>query len=342
MRGTVLRGPREVELCDLPVPRVHGPRDAVIRVTASAICGTDLHPYRGELPGFGVGTVLGHEFAGVVEDAGDEVAHLTGRRVVASDLVACGRCRMCQRGWHYQCPEVTLFGYSTVVGRSIDGGQAEYVTVPFADVVLAECPDELTDEQALFTGDVLATGYTAAERAEIPLGGTVAVIGAGTVGLLAGMCARARGAATVVIADPSAARRTAAEAQGFIAVRPEQLASHGSAQSVIEAVGSDDALRLAVETAAPRGTIVAIGAHHSDAAPLNSGHAFARELTLRFAVGDPIAVWPEVFALVRTGRVDPAAVISHRLPLAEVGRGYELFDRREATKVVLLCSDVAG
>jgi threonine dehydrogenase-like Zn-dependent dehydrogenase len=350
VRATVFRGPYAVELRDdLPVPRLHGSRDAVVRVTASAICGTDLHPYRGELLGFGAGTVLGHEFVGVVEDAGDEVAHLAGRRVVASDLVACGRCRMCRKGWHYQCPEVTLFGYSTVVGRSIDGGQADYVTVPFADVVLAPCPDELTDEQALLTGDVLATGYIAAERAEIPLGGTVAVIGAGTVGLLAGMCARARGAGAVVVADPSAARRAAAVDCGFLAASPEQLgalvaeASYGlGAQSVIEAVGSDAALRLAVETAAPRGTVVAVGAHHSAAAPLNSGSAFGRELTLRFAVGDPISVRDEVFALVRTGRVDPSAVISHRLPLMEVEHGYEIFDRREATKVVLVCGDVDG
>ncbi|MEV0764773.1 alcohol dehydrogenase catalytic domain-containing protein [Nocardia sp. NPDC050435] len=349
MRGTVFRGPYQVELRDLPVPRVRDARDAVVRVTASAICGTDLHPYRGELPEFDVGTVLGHEFVGVVEEAGDEVAHLVGQRVVASDLVACGRCRMCRLGWHYQCHEATLFGYSTVVGRSIDGGQADYVTVPFADVVLTPCPDELTDEQALFAGDVLATGYIAAERAQIPLGGTVAVIGAGTVGLLAGMCAQARGAAAVVIADPSPARRAAAARCGFSAASPEQLAatiadasSGRGAQSVIEAVGSDAALRLAVESTAPRGTIVAVGAHHSDAAPLDAGRAFGRELTLRFAVGDPIAVWDEVFALVRAGRVDPTTVISHRLPLAEVECGYQLFDRKEATKVVLVCGDVAG
>ncbi|TCR16057.1 alcohol dehydrogenase catalytic domain-containing protein [Streptomyces sp. BK205] len=348
MRGTVFHGPYDITLRDdLPEPQVRDRRDAVVRVTASAICGTDLHPYRGELPGFSPGTVLGHEFAGIVVDAGDEVPCRPGQRVVASDLVACGRCRMCRLGRHYQCPEVTLFGYSTVVGRPIDGGQAEYVRIPYADVVLAPCPDGLTDEQALFTGDVLATGYCAAVRAEIPLGGTVAVVGGGAVGMLAGMCALARGAASVVLADPSEARRAAAAAQGFTVAAPAELAevvaevSPGrGADSVIEAVGTDAALTLAVETAAAQGTVVAVGAHHSTAAPLDTGRAFARELTLRFVVGDPIACRDEVMALVRTGRVDPTAVVSHRLPLADVVHGYELFHRREATKVVLACGDI--
>mgnify|MGYP001210453235 CR=1 FL=1 len=347
MRGAVFHGPYDVRLrTDLPEPKVTGPRDAVVRVSRTAICGTDLHAYRGELPGFGVGTVLGHEFVGTVVAAGDEVPYRPGQRVVASDVVACGRCPICARGWHYQCPEVTLFGYSTVVGESLDGGQAEYVRVPYADVVLGACPDGVTDEQALFSGDVLATGYVAACRAEITPGDTVAVVGGGTVGILAGLCARVVGAAAVVVADPSPARRAAVAECGLVPASPDRLAevvaevSAGrGARSVIEAVGTDAALTLAVATAAARGTVVAVGAHHSAAAPLDAGAAFARELTLRFAVGDPIAVRDDVLALVRAGRVDPTVVISHRLPLAEVTRAYELFDRREATKVVLVPDD---
>ena len=343
MRGTVFRGPYDVELReDLPEPRLTGPRDAVVRVTRSAICGTDLHAYRGELPGFGVGTVLGHEFVGVVVEAGAEVPYAAGQRVTASDLIACGRCAACARGWHYQCREVTLFGYSTVVGKPVDGAQAEYVRVPFADVVLGACPDDVTDEQALFTGDVLATGYIAAARAAITPGDTVAVVGGGTVGVMAGLCARVFGAATVVVADPSPVRREAVAGYGLRAVEPDGLremvttVSHGrGAPAVIEAVGTDKALTLAMATVAPRGTVVAVGAHHNPAAPLDTGQAFARELTLRFAVGDPIAVRDEVLALVRSGQVDPTVVISHRLPLDEVAHGYELFHRRKATKVVL-------
>ena len=320
-----------------------GERDAVVRVTRTAICGTDLHAYRGELPGFATGSILGHEFTGVVVEAGPAVAYRPGQRVVASDLVACGRCPLCARGWHYQCPEATLFGYSSVVGRPLDGGQAEYVRVPFADVVLWPCPEDLTDEQILFTGDILATGYVAADRAGVTPGDVVVVIGAGPVGIMAGLCAQAHGAATVIAADPSPARQAAAEACGLIAVPPAalpdavaRLARGHGVRAVIEAVGTDNALALAMATVTARGTVLAVGAHHSRAAPLDTGRAFARELTLRFAVGDPIAVRDRVIALVQAGRIDPTVVISHRLPLEEVARGYELFHRQQATKVILI------
>jgi threonine dehydrogenase-like Zn-dependent dehydrogenase len=204
LRGTVFHCPYHVTLRhDLPKPRILAERDAVVRVTRAAICGTDLHAYRGELPGFATGSVLGHEFTGVVVEAGAAIDYLPGQRVVASDLVACGRCPFCAHGWHYQCPEVILFGYSSVVGRPLDGGQAEYARVPFANVVFC-------------------------------------------------------------------------------------------------------------------------------------GRAFARELTLRFAGGDPIAVRERLIPLIQTGRIDPTVVISHRLPLEEVARGYEVFDRQRATKVILI------
>jgi 2-desacetyl-2-hydroxyethyl bacteriochlorophyllide A dehydrogenase len=344
MRGVVYLGPRRVVVADdLPEPVVAGPRDAVVRVTRTAICGTDLHPYLGEIPDFGVGTVLGHEFTGVVEDAGPEVPFAPGQRVLASDIVACGRCAACARGWHYHCPEVTLFGYSTVVGRPVAGGQAERVLVPFADVVLSACPPDLTDEQVLFAGDILTTGFTAAARAAIVPGSAVAVIGAGPVGLLGALCASVLGAAAVVVSDPDARRRDLASSLGLLVAEPAELgqvvrAASGSAlaASVIEAVGSDAALADALEAVGPRGTVVAVGAHHSRAMPFATGTAFAREITLRFAVGDPIASRDQVLALVGAGRIDPTAIVSHRLPLAEAPLAYELFAGREATKVVLV------
>ncbi|MEU4210433.1 alcohol dehydrogenase catalytic domain-containing protein [Streptomyces sp. NPDC026206] len=344
MKGVVYRGPGKVEVCaHLPRPRAGGPRDALVRVTASAICGTDLHPYRGEIPAFAPGTVLGHEFTGVVVEAGAEVPFAPGERVVASDIVACGRCERCARGWHYQCPQVTLFGYSTVVGRPLDGGQAEYVLVPFADVVLTRCPEDLTDEQALFVGDVLTTGYTAAHAAAITPGDVVGVVGAGPVGLLSAQCAAAFGAAHVVVSDPDPRRRSKAGEMGFTAVAPDGFtgalrgASAGpGAAAVIEAVGTAGALACAMDGAGHRATVVAVGSPSSQAAPIAAQAAFARELTLRFAVGDPIRWREQVLSLLRAGRLDPTPVISHRLPLSEAVRGYELFDSREALKVVLL------
>lgn len=344
MLGAVYRGPRLIEpSTDLPEPVAAGPRDAVVRIARSAICGTDLHAYRGELPDFADGTVLGHEFAGVVVDAGVAAGHAVGTRVVGSDVVACGRCPACVQGRHYQCVEVTLFGYSTVVGRPLAGAQAEYVLVPNADVVLSAVPDDLTDEQALFTGDVLATAYQACRAGGVAPGDVVVVVGGGAVGTMAGLCARVAGAGTVVVADPHPRRRAAAERHGLLPAHPDETAdvvgrvSRGrGARVVIEAVGSDAALGLALAVAGPSATVAVVGAHHATACPFPTGVAFARELTVKFVVGDPILVRDDLFALIGSGRLDPSTVVSHRMPLADVAHGYDIFDRQEATKVVLV------
>ncbi|WP_431910564.1 alcohol dehydrogenase catalytic domain-containing protein [Micromonospora carbonacea] len=345
MRGVVYRGPRHVEVVDdLPMPRLESERDAVVRVTRAAICGSDLHPYRGEMPGFAPGTVLGHEFAGVVTERGSQVPFAVGERVVASYLIGCGRCPRCARGWHYHCPSATLFGYSTVVGDAVAGGQAEYVRVPFADVVLGPVPAAVTDEQALFAGDVLATAHAAVTDAHVGPGRLVGVVGAGPVGLMAALCAAELGA-TVVVCDVDPARRDRAGALVPAVVEPERLAAtmqrmrgRDEAAIVIEAVGSGAALACAVDAAGPHGTVLVVGAHGSDDVAFPAGRAFVQELTLRFAVGNPIRSRDPVMALLRAGRVDPSALVSHRLPLAEAARGYELFDTRVADKVILLPS----
>jgi 2-desacetyl-2-hydroxyethyl bacteriochlorophyllide A dehydrogenase len=295
------------------------------------------------MPAFAAGTILGHEFVGTVIEAGPQVPFAAGQRVLASDLVACGRCPTCARGWHYHCPDASLFGYSTVVGSPIAGGQADFVRVPFADTVLSAIPDDLSDEQVLFVGDILTTAYTAADGAEISPGDVVGVVGAGPVGLLAASCAELFGAARVVVADVDRRRRMKAESMGFVAVAPEDFPAEVSraaggrgAPAVVEAVGSDRALECAIAAAGPRANVVVVGAHSSRAAPIATQTAFARELTLRFAVGDPIRSRDQVVALVRAGRLDPTTVISHRIPLSDAVHGYRMFDQREAFKVVLV------
>lgn len=342
MKGVVWRGAYDVRLEELPDPQLSGPRDAIIRMTRSAICGTDLHPYRGEIEGFTSGTVLGHEFTGVVEEAGSEAATRPGERVLASDLIACGRCQYCAQGWHYHCPEASLFGYGTVVGDYVAGGQAEYVRVPNADLVLSGIPATLEDEEALFVGDVLTTAYTAAAEAGVLPGHSVAVVGCGPVGLLGLMCARLLGAETVLAVDPDPGRRATAERLGAIALAPGPGAvaeirdlSGGGTDAVLEAVGTEAALLLALDGVRPRGTVVAVGTHTSEVLRFPVREAFAKELTLRFAVGDPIRSRNEVLGVVAEGRLDPTVVISHRMSLADAPRAYEMFDRREALKVVL-------
>jgi 2-desacetyl-2-hydroxyethyl bacteriochlorophyllide A dehydrogenase len=344
----VYRGPGQVAVEELQPPRLLGPRDAIVRVSSAGICGTDLHPYRGELPDFAPGTVLGHEFAGTVHEAGPAVPFAVGSRVFASDIVACGRCWACGRGWHYQCTQVDLFGYADVVGAGVPGGQAEYVRVPFADVVLAATPDDISDEQAMFVGDALTTGYAAAQAAAVTPGDVVAVVGAGPVGLLAALCARVSGAGRVLLADPTPSRRVLAEEFGLQTVAPQrlnaalsQLTGGRGADAVIEAVGSPEALMLALQAAGPRAGVAVVGAHHSTAAPFPAGLAFSRELTVRFVVGDPITLREPVLRLIRTGLIDPAKLITYRLPLAQAPTAYRLFDHQKALKVVLTL-DCAG
>ncbi len=346
MRGAVWRAPRLVRVeDDLAVPSLVRPDDVIVRVTRTAICGTDLHPYRGDLPGFPPGTVLGHEVVGTIHAAGPSVTRLAvGQRVVVSDIVACGRCPSCRRGWHYQCDQATLFGYGDVVGRPLPGGQAEYLRVPHAEVVCGPVPDILEDDAALLMSDVLATAHAAAARAMIDDGAVVAVVGGGPVGLLAAGCARAMGAGAAVVVDPRPPRRSLAERLGFLGAEPGpaaagvvgDLSAGRGADVTIEAVGTGAALHSALELTRPHGVVVSVGAPHGPAAPFPAIGAFSKELTIRFAVGDPISARGELLEWLQTGRIDPTAVISHRLPLAEAAAGYELFDRGEASKVVLV------
>lgn len=346
MKAVRWYGPGKVRVTDAPVPAILAPADAVIRVVRSAICGTDLHPYRGEIFSFTPGTITGHEFTGIVEEVGGQVhGFRPGDRVLASDVIACGQCWYCRQGWHYQCAEVSLFGYDTVVSATaVAGGHAEYVRVPFADVVLAPIPDDVTDEQALFIGDILSTGYACAERGEVRPGDVVAVIGCGPVGLMAVKCAQLLGASQVLAIDPAPARRAIAATIGA-----EELAGHGDPSALVrdmtegrgadvalEAVGTEAALQTALRLVRPRGTVCAVGAHTAPAMPLPIGLAFANELTIRFAVGDPISAREPLMRLVRAGRIDATFVISHRLPLAEAAEGFRIFDARQATKVVLV------
>ncbi|GCE22090.1 alcohol dehydrogenase family protein [Dictyobacter kobayashii] len=346
MRGVVWHGPYDVRVAEnLPLPDRSQPADAVIRVTRTAICGTDLHPYRGEIANFQPQSVMGHEFTGIVEEVGSQVHQFKrGDRVVASDVIACGQCWYCHRGWHYQCQNVSLFGYGTVVGPYVPGGQAEYVRIPYADIVLSPIPPTLQDEQALFVGDILTTGFSCAAEAHIAPGDTVAVIGCGPVGLFAIMSAYLMGAGRVLALDPDPQRRAQAEKHGALPVVPDEHVEERvreytqgrGADSVLEAVGSDKALTTALAVVRPKGTVSIVGAHSSHAMPFPSIQAFAKEITLRFVVGDPIRTRNQLMPLLETGRIDPVSIISHRIPLQEAAQGYQLFDQRKATKVVLI------
>lgn len=338
-------GPRDIRVNDLSLPRMQMARDAIVRVTRSSICGTDLHPYRGEIANFLTGAVMGHEFTGIIEDSDPHFPHLRpGDRVIASDVIACGECWSCLRGWHYQCMNVSLFGYGTVVGSYVPGGQAEYVRVPFADVVLSKIPDTLSEEQVLFVGDILSTGFLCAEAANIEAGDRVVVVGCGPVGLFSIQCAYILGASLVLAIDPEPLRQAAAQQMGAQVLNYESdlveqvhaFTSGRGADAVLEAVGSETSLQTAIAVARARSTVSVAGVPQIATQSFPAQIAFGRELTVRFVVGDPISARDRIVPLIEAGRLDPTQIISHRLPLQEAAYAYDLFDRRIATKVVLL------
>jgi threonine dehydrogenase-like Zn-dependent dehydrogenase len=327
---------------DVPDAKLVDPGDAVVRVTTTAICGADLFPFHGHTPGFENGTVLGHEFVGVVESVGPAVSSIRqGDRVVSTSTISCGFCPHCRAGRPSQCLHRALFGYSGVYKR-LDGGQAELVRVPSADRCLRLVPDAIADESAVFVADMLPTGYNAVKRADLAVGDVVVVVGCGTVGLMAILFAR-RVARTVIAIDGIAARRALAQHFGAEAVTPDDAraaidaATDGlGADGVIEAAGSAGALTAALTYVRGQGTVSVVGAHFESDFPLNNGLMFEREMTLRVSWGHAFNDRDRLLALIGAGELDPTPVISHRFPLAEAAEAYRLFDAREATKVLLM------
>jgi threonine dehydrogenase-like Zn-dependent dehydrogenase len=342
VKAVVLAGVGDLRVMDVPDAKLVDPGDAVVRVTTTAICGADLFPFHGHTPGFENGTVLGHEFVGVVESVGPAVSSIRqGDRVVSTSTISCGFCPHCRAGRPSQCLHRALFGYSGVYKR-LDGGQAELVRVPSADRCLRLVPDAIADESAVFVADMLPTGYNAVKRADLAVGDVVVVVGCGTVGLMAILFAR-RVARTVIAIDGIAARRALAQQFGAEAVTADDAraaidaATDGlGADGVIEAAGSAGALTAALTYVRGQGTVSVVGAHFESDFPLNNGLMFEREMTLRVSWGHAFNDRDRLLALLGAGELDPTPVISHRFPLAEAAEAYRLFDAREATKVLLM------
>ena len=231
MRAVVFRGVGDIRLEKVPEPKLQKPNDAIVRLTASAICGTDLHMIRGTLPGMVPGTILGHEGVGVVEEAGSAVRNFrAGDRVVVPSTIACGNCSYCRAGYYSQCDNAnpngpsagTAFYGGPATTGPFDGMQAEFVRVPFANINLVKIPDGVTDDEAILLSDIFPTGYMAAELAEIHPGSTVAVLGAGPVGQFAIASARLLNAGRIFAIDASPSRLEMARTQGAECINFEE------------------------------------------------------------------------------------------------------------------------
>jgi len=341
MRAVRLVGVERVEVAQAPDPVLELDTDAIVRVTHTAICGADLLPYHGYTPGFELGTILGHEFVGVVESAGDALGGLTvGTRVVNTSMTSDGSCAHCRAGRPTQCASRALFGYSGVYPR-LDGGQAELVRVPRADRCLWPVPDAVSSEDAVFVADILPTGFLAVSRAGIGSGDVVVVLGCGPVGLMAVLCAVGT-ARRVIAVDAIEARRAVASSLGALACGPQEAAEAVAAATgglgadgVIEASGAPAALAAALGLVRPQGVVSVVGAHFEPDFPLDNATMFEKEITLSFAIGNPGRDRERLLAMIADGVLRPSAVISDIVPLEDAADAYRAFDAREATKVVL-------
>lgn len=335
MKAIVFHAPYDVRVESVPDAALGDARGALVRVTRASICGSDLHPYHGILP-IPPGVVIGHECVGIVEDVGREVKRFKkGDRVIVPGVIGCGDCDSCRRGYVVGC--TTLFNKVYGFAPDLPGGQAEAIHVPNADANLFHSPSDLDDEHVLFLTDILPTGYYAAENAAIRPGQTVAVVGCGPVGLFAIMSAQLFGPARVLAIDKVPHRLEAAKKLGATPIDAGNVdartavleATNGlGADAVIEAVGAAETVQSALDLVRTGGIVSVVGAIFQPDFPFPMGTAFLKDLTFKIGLVNVPRFVPLLLPLIHSGRLDPSMLISHRLPLSEGKRAYELFDKR--------------
>ena len=349
MRAVVYHGPHDIRLEMAPEPALQGPRDAIVRVTAASICGSDLHVLHGLMPQMNEGAIIGHEFVGVVESVGGAVeGFAAGDRVVGPAAIWCGTCRACRAGLLSACENGAIFGNGPLFG-GLDGAQADYVRVPFADVTLHHIPAGLSDELVLFAGDILPTAYSAvaglapASRSARP-GETIVIFGAGPVGLCAVASARVFDPARIIVVDMEEYRLEIAGRLGADLVidasvedvrRIIKEATDGwGAEYVVEAVGRQETLNNAVAVSAPGGVVSVVGVFQQPVS-INAPKMLSKNTTLTIGMGD-LGRIQELIDLIAAGRLDLTPLITHRLPLDDAVAAYEIFEKRTDGVVKIL------
>lgn len=345
MRAVVFDGIGSVAVRDVPDPVIDRGDEAIVRITRAGICGSDLHLLHGKAP-MEPGAQLGHEACGVVEAIGGEVTRVApGDRVSIAFNLACGRCWFCRNDQTALCEFGSIFGYG-IFGGGLPGSQAERLLVPRADRNLQKVPDAVDDDAAVFVGDALVTGFYGASLAGIDPDRVVAVIGCGPVGFCTILGLKSLGAGAVYALDREPSRLALAEGAGAIPLNVLEVnpvtalaeATDGrGADAVVDAVGTLEVFHGAVDAVRRGGTVVVLGVYSSEVADVQLGTYWARGLNVRFAGLTPVLPWWETaMEAVERGDADPRPLISHRFPLEQAPEGYRLFDRREATKVLLL------
>ncbi len=342
MRAVTFQGPNEVAVEDVPEPELQRPDDAIVQIDASGICGSDLHIYHGRVP-VERGFTIGHEFVGTVLAAGPEFERAAiGERVLGCFHTACATCTPCIRGDYHRCAHGRTFGHGSKLG-DLQGAQAERLLVPRANLTLRRVPENMSDDVALFAGDVLGTGYHAIAHAHLRSGDTAAVLGLGPVGLCAIQAARAAGATKVFAIDTVPDRLEMARYFGATAIhltdedpkRAIRAATEGAGVDVVvDAVGDPAPLALAISLVRDAGTVSGIGAY-AGKGEIPLGLAWLKGVTLRLGLANVIAHVDRVLAMVSSGLLDPAPLVTHHMSLDQAPDAYALYDRREALKIVL-------
>ncbi len=375
----------DVRVDTVPDPVLQQPDDVILKVTATAICGSDLHLYRGKIPEVKAGDILGHEFMGTVVETGRDVTVLKkGDRVVVPFVIACGDCFFCEKKMFAACETTNpdrgailnkkdirsgaaIFGYSHLYG-GISGGQAEYARVPRANVGPIKIPDGLADEKVLFLSDILPTGYQAVLNAEVCSGSSLAIFGAGPVGLMSAACARMLGVEKIFMVDHHPYRLEFARTTynviplNFDEVDPAEAIIENTAyrgvDAVIDAVGfeakgsvvetvltnlklegsSGQALRQCIAAVRRGGVISVPGVYAGFIHGFLFGDAFEKGLIFKMGQTHVQRFLPKLLAAIEAGKLHPNEIISHRLPLAQAAQGYQMFDKKQdhCRKVILM------
>lgn len=321
------------ELIEKPKPALQNAKDAIVRVTLGSICTSDLHIKHGSVPRAVPGITVGHEMVGIVEEVGSGVTTVKpGDRVTVNVETFCGECFFCKNGWVNNCTDPNG-GWA--LGCRIDGGQAEYVRVPFADQGLNKIPANVTDEQALFVGDVLATGYWAAKISEIKKEDTVIIIGAGPTGICTLQCVRLAEPKRIIVCDMNQSRLDFVRKHypEVMTTKPEGLAEfvrensdHGGADVVLEVAGSEETFRMAWECARPN-AIVTVVALYDGPQVLPLPEMYGKNLTFKTGGVDGCNC-AETLALIAEGRIDTTPLITHTYALKDIEEAYRVFENR--------------
>jgi len=321
------------ELIDKPRPEITDSGDAIVRVTLASVCSSDIHIKHGSVPRAVPGITVGHEMVGIVEATGADVHNVRpGDRVAVNVETFCGRCFFCRHGYVNNCTD-PHGGWA--LGCRIDGGQAEYVRVPYADCGLTPIPAGVSDRQALFAGDILATGFWAARISEITPEDTVLIIGAGPTGLCTLQCAMLHNPSQIIVCETDAHRLDFVRKHypDVIATTPERClatvmseSAYGGADRVIEVAGSNDSFRMAWECARPN-AIVTIVALYEHAQMLPLPDMYGKNLTFKTGGVDGCDC-AEILRLIAEGRIDTTALITHEFPLSQIDKAYDIFENR--------------